>query len=92
VRAIQAAGRDGQVLLAAFDGIPEFVPLIQGGQITVAGMQQPYLMGRKAAGALFGQLAGKPPEKQIDIAIEIVDKNNLTALLPTLQKNVFGGG
>jgi ribose transport system substrate-binding protein len=90
VRAIQAAGREGQVLLAVFDGIPEFVPLIQGGQITVAGMQQPYLMGRKAAGALFGQLAGKPPEKQIDIAIEIVDKNNLAALLPTLQKNVFG--
>jgi ribose transport system substrate-binding protein len=92
VRAIHAAGRDGEVLLAAFDGIPEFVPLIQGGQITVAGMQQPYLMGTKAASALFSQIAGKPPEKQIDIGIEIVDKSNLTSLLPTLQKNVFGEG
>lgn len=55
-------------------------------------MQQPYLMGTKAASALFSQIAGKPPEKQIDIGIEIVDKSNLTSLLPTLQKNVFGEG
>jgi ribose transport system substrate-binding protein len=90
VRAIQAANRTGQILLAAFDGIPEFVPLIRSGAITVAGMQQPYLMGTKAAGALFDKFAGKTPPKQIDIDVLIVNNDNLSALLPTLQKNVFG--
>jgi ribose transport system substrate-binding protein len=92
VRAIQAARRDGEVLLAAFDGIPEFVPLIENGKITVAGMQQPYLMGTKAAGALFEVFGGKTPEKQIEISIQVVTKDNLQALLPTLKQNVFGEG
>ena len=40
----EAARREGTVLVAGFDGIPEFVDLLKQGQIVASGMQQPYLM------------------------------------------------
>jgi ABC-type sugar transport system substrate-binding protein len=45
LRAIKAARKDGEILVAAFDGIPEFVDLLKSGKIVVSGMQQPFLMG-----------------------------------------------
>ena len=45
--------RQGQVLTAAFDGIPEFIELPCLGELLVSGMQQPYLMGQQAADALL---------------------------------------
>ena len=47
LRAIKAARRDGEILVAAFDGIPEFVDLLKSGEIVASGMQQPYLMGQE---------------------------------------------
>jgi ABC-type sugar transport system substrate-binding protein len=46
MRAMKAARKDGEILLAAFDGIPDFVELLKSGEIVASGMQQPYLMGR----------------------------------------------
>ena len=47
LRAIKAAHREGTLLVAAFDGIPEFVDLLKKGEIVASGMQQPYLDGRQ---------------------------------------------
>ena len=52
LRAIKAGHRDGTLLVAAFDGIPEFVDLLKKGEIVASGMQQPYLMGEKSGEAL----------------------------------------
>ena len=41
LRAIKAGHRDGTLLVAAFDGIPEFVELLKKGEIVASGMQQP---------------------------------------------------
>ena len=56
LRAIKAGHRDGTLLVAAFDGIPEFVDLLKKGDIVASGMQQPYLMGVKSGEALAAAL------------------------------------
>jgi len=90
LRALKAAHRDGEVLVAAFDGIPEFIDLIASGQIVGSGMQQPYLMGQSAAGAMFDHFAGKTPAKKILVPILVVDQENLKQTAPIVRKTTFG--
>ena len=59
LRAIKAGHRDGTLLVAAFDGIPEFVDLLKKGEIVASGMQQPYLMGVKSGEALIDVAEGR---------------------------------
>ena len=51
IEAIKAARKDGEILVAAFDGIPAFVDLLKSKAIVASGMQQPYLMGQKSGEA-----------------------------------------
>jgi ribose transport system substrate-binding protein len=90
LRALSAARKENQVLVAAFDGIPEFVDLIKKGTIVGSGMQQPYLMGERSAQALLDRLSGKTPEKQILVPIEVVTQENISQVEPTIRKTVFG--
>lgn len=89
LRALKAARLSGDVLVAGFDGIPEFVPLLQSGEIVVSGMQQPYLMGQKSGEAMLDFLNGKTPEKEILVPIEVVTSKNINELLPTIKETVF---
>ena len=89
LRAIKAARRTGDLLVAAFDGIPEFVDLLKSGQIVVSGMQQPFLMGVRSGEALFTALGGGTPEKEITVPILAVTSDNIDAELPTVKKTVF---
>jgi ribose transport system substrate-binding protein len=90
LRALSTAHKESQVLVAAFDGIPEFVDLIKKGTIVGSGMQQPYLMGQRSAQAMLEHLAGKAPEKQILVPIQVVTQENIAKLEPTIRKTVFG--
>ena len=89
LRAIKAARKDGDILVAAFDGIPEFVDLLKSGQIVATGMQQPYLMGEKSAEAMFTHIEGGTPEKQILVPILVVTSENIDEVLPTVKETVF---
>ena len=89
LRAIKAARRQGQVLVAAFDGIPDFVGLLKSGEIVASGMQQPYLMGQRSAQAMFMHLEGKKPEKEITVPILVVTSKNIDKVLPTVKTTVF---
>jgi len=91
LRAIKAARRQGEVLVAAFDGIPEFVPLLQTGEIVASGMQQPHLMGEESAKALFEHLKGGTPKKEILVPIVVVTDKNIGEMLPTITETVFAG-
>lgn len=90
IRALHAARKDKDILLAAFDGIPDFIKLIGDGTIVASGMQQPYLMGQRSAGAMFDHFAGKAPPKQILVPILVVTRDNVKQLEPTVRKTVFG--
>lgn len=89
LRAIKAARRNGEVLVAAFDGIPEFVELLKSGEIVASGMQQPYLMGVRSGEAMMEVLAGKTPEKEITVPILAITSENIDKELPTVKKTVF---
>jgi ribose transport system substrate-binding protein len=90
LRAVHAGRRDGSVLVSAFDGIPDFISMIEGDRIVASGMQQPYRMGQTAAQAMLDHFAGKTPEKQIEVPVLIVDSANVKQLEPTIRKTVFG--
>jgi ribose transport system substrate-binding protein len=90
LRAIKAAHRDGTLLVAAFDGIPEFVDLLRKGDIVASGMQQPYLMGVKSGEALISAIKGGTPEKQILVPIVVATSKNIDEILPTIKQTVFG--
>ncbi len=89
LRAIKAARRNGEILVAAFDGIPEFVELLKSGQIVVSGMQQPYLMGQRSGEAMVSALGGSAPDKEITVPILAVTSENIEQELPTLRRTVF---
>jgi ribose transport system substrate-binding protein len=90
LRAIKAGHRDGTLLVAAFDGIPEFVELLKKGDIVASGMQQPYLMGVKSGEALISAIKGGTPEKQILVPIIVATSKNIDQILPTIKETVFG--
>ncbi len=89
LRAIKAAHRDGTLLVAAFDGIPEFVGLLKSGEIVASGMQQPYLMGVRSAESAFVALKGGKPEKEILVPIVVATSKNIDQILPTIKETVF---
>jgi ribose transport system substrate-binding protein len=90
LRAIKALHRDGQVLVAAFDFIPEFVDLLRKDEIVASGTQQPYLMGVKSGEALMSAIKGGKPEKEIPVPIVVATSKNIDQILPTIEETVFG--
>lgn len=89
LQAIRAARLTDEVLVAGFDGVPEFVPLLQSGELVVSGMQQPYLMGQESARAMIAHLDGDTPEKEILVPIKIVTSANIEEELPVITETVF---
>jgi ribose transport system substrate-binding protein len=89
LRAIKAGHREGTLLVAAFDGIPDFVDLLKKGEIVASGMQQPYLMGEKSGESLISALTGGKPEKEILVPIVIATSKNIDQILPTIKQTVF---
>jgi len=89
LRAIKAARREGEVLVAAFDGIPEFVPLLKSGELVASGMQQPHLMGETSGQALVDHIAGKEVAKEILVPIVVVTSTNIEEMLPSIRETVF---
>src|SRR5690606_25935571 len=89
LQAIKAARLTGEVLVAGFDGVPEFVPLLQSGELVVSGMQQPYLMGQESGRAMVDHLSGKTAEKEILVPIKIVTSSNIEEELPIIKETVF---
>jgi ribose transport system substrate-binding protein len=89
LRAIKAGHREGTLLVAAFDGIPDFVDLLKKGEIVASGMQQPYLMGEKSGEALLTALSGGKPDKEILVPIVIATSKNIDQILPTIKQTVF---
>ncbi|MBF0530543.1 MAG: substrate-binding domain-containing protein [Deltaproteobacteria bacterium] len=91
VRAVQTARMGDNILVAGFDGVPEFVDLIKSGKLIGSGMRQPYLMGQRSMQALLDHLGGKQVPKEIMVPIMLVSQDNLEQVLPTIKQSVFAG-
>jgi ribose transport system substrate-binding protein len=88
-RAVEAARKTGEILVAGFDGTPELFELIVDGKIVGSGMQQPYLMGNTAAKALLGHIGGAAQEKSIVVPILVGTTDNAAEMLDEIKLNVF---
>jgi ribose transport system substrate-binding protein len=86
-RAVKAARRDSDVLVAAFDGTPELLQAITNGSILGSGMQQPYLMGITAAKHLAMKLSGGTPPKEELVEILVVTKESSVSKADQIELN-----
>lgn len=83
-QAIRTAGKQGQVLLVAFDAAEEEVAALKEGVIQALIVQNPYNMGYLGVKTALDALAGKTVEKRVDTGVVVVTKENLDT--PEVQK------
>ncbi|WP_417534695.1 substrate-binding domain-containing protein [Marinobacterium stanieri] len=88
--AIKDAGREGEILLATFDAEPEFIDMIQSGQLIGAAMQQPFLIGEEAVISLDRHFHGESVTPEHKLSVLAVSADNLQTHLPTIRRNVLG--
>ena len=90
LRAIEDAGKRGEILLVTFDAEPEFLRLIPEGVLVGAAMQQPFLMGETAVETMDRYLKGVPVEKNVKLPVLAISAENINQMLPTIRRNVLG--
>jgi ribose transport system substrate-binding protein len=88
--AIAQSGKDGKILLIVFDAEPEFLELIPKGVLVGAAMQQPYLMGQESILTFDKYFHKKPINKNMQLSILAVSKENIKEQLPIIKRNVLG--
>jgi ribose transport system substrate-binding protein len=88
--AIYDTGKKDDILLLCFDAEPIFLELIPKDILVASAMQQPYLMGQKAAESMDKHLNGKYVKKEQQLEILAISKDNIEEKLPIIKKNVLG--
>jgi ribose transport system substrate-binding protein len=87
-KAIQSARKGDDIVLGAFDGVEDFIAMLNDGRLVAFGMQQPNLMGEKAAAALVEAVNGKTPEKSIVVPVIVITKENLQENMAVVKQTV----
>lgn len=90
LRAIDEAGKKGNILLISFDAEPIFLELIPKKILLGAAMQQPYLMGEESVYAMHKYLNGKNVKKNLQLPILDISAKNISKMLPIIKRNVLG--
>lgn len=90
IDAINDSGKSNDILLISFDAEPIFLELIPKGTIIGAAMQQPYLMGQESLKALHRHLNKKKVNKNIQLPILTISKENIDEKLNIIKQNVLG--
>ncbi|MFA9372845.1 MAG: substrate-binding domain-containing protein [Poseidonibacter sp.] len=90
LNAIKDAGKSNEILLISFDAEPIFLDLIPKGILVGAAMQQPYLMGHEALVTMDKYLNKEEVQKNIQLPILDISKENIEQKLPIIRKNVLG--
>ncbi len=88
--AISHNEKTGKILLIVFDAEPEFLELIPKDILVGAAMQQPYLMGQEAIVTFDKYFHKKPINKNIQLSILAISKENIKEQLPIIKRNVLG--
>lgn len=88
LKAIKESKRE--VHLITFDAEPEFLELIPNGTIILAGMQQPFLIGEKAVKTLDAHLNEQEVQKNIQLDVLAVSRENIDEKLEQIKRNVLG--
>ena len=82
IRALEEAGRLGDVCIMTTDLFPELIPLIRSGKVLGTVYQRPHTQGRMAFQALYQFLVeGKCPPARMRLAPHIILQSNLNLFL-----------
>jgi LacI family transcriptional regulator len=85
IRAVQRAGRLGQVEIVTTDLFPELAPLIRSGAVSATMYQRPLSQGRIAFEALYRFIVeGKCPPARLKLMPHVVMSSNLDLILEEL--------
>ena len=76
ISAIESAGKAGKVTVVAVDGSREAVTAIVAGKLHSTSAQFPKEIGRVAAEKAYDHLAGRPVEKDIQIPVKLIHREN----------------
>lgn len=77
LRALQTAGRAGQVKLVGFDSSETLVKAIRSGELNGLAQQDPFQMGYLGVMAAMDVINGKPIEKRVDTGVTMVTPDNI---------------
>ena len=88
--AIKKANKQNEIALICFDAEPEFLEMIQNGDLVASAMQQPYMMGQEAVISLNNFFNNKYVEKEQKIGILAISKENIDDKLKIIKLNVLG--
>lgn len=75
--AVHAAGRQGQVAVIGFDGIPQALVAVHRGRMSATVAQYPYTMGRLAVEACLAALRGERMPATVDAPVQVVTRENV---------------
>lgn len=84
MRAIEAAGKSGEIKLVAFDASEDQVTALEKGLVQALIVQNPFRMGYEGVKAAIDHMQGRPVEKRIDTGVVVVTAENLND--PEIQK------
>jgi ribose transport system substrate-binding protein len=90
LKAIDESQEHEDVLLLTFDAEPIFLELIPKGVILASAMQQPFLMGEEALKSLQLYFNNQAPQKNIQLPVLAISKENIDAMMPIIKRNVLG--
>ncbi|MEZ4694568.1 MAG: substrate-binding domain-containing protein [Aliarcobacter sp.] len=88
--AMAELGKSDEILLICFDSEPEFLQMIPEGKLVGAAMQQPFLMGEKAVEQFYNHFNNIKVEKNIQLEILAISKENIDTKLKIIKRNVLG--
>jgi len=77
MRALQDAGRAGDIRVVGFDATDKLLDGLRAGTIDALVLQNPFAMGELGVRALVDHLQGRPVEKRIDTGVVLVTAANL---------------
>ncbi len=75
--AVQAAGRQREVKVVGYDGIPQALAAIERGLLSATVAQYPYTMGQLAIEACLAALRGDPVPATVDAPVQVVTGDNV---------------
>lgn len=76
-RAIEQAGKAGQLIALGFDGNEDLQQFVRDGVLTATAVQGSFAMGEMGVQAVMGILAGETAEPFINTGVVMVDKSNI---------------
>jgi ribose transport system substrate-binding protein len=87
IQAIRSRGLSGKIRLVTFDFSTTHVEALRDGTIDVMIVQDPFRIGYEAVHSLAEKLAGRTPEKRMDLEARVIVKADLDK--PEIQSLLF---